>query len=54
MPHATANASQIERQAPELPPVLQPPKSGIVAWLRTWRQVLIAEVLSAMGRRRWD
>ncbi len=54
MSHATAKAPQIERGAAQPASVPRQRETGIVAWLRTWEQILIAEVLSAMERRRYD
>ena len=54
MSEATAKAPQIERHAPEPTPAPKTPETGIAAWLQTWRQVLIAEVLSVLERRRCD
>ncbi len=54
MSEASAKVQQIERRMPAPVPPLRQPKNSIVAWLQTWRQVLIAEVLSAMEHRRWD
>jgi hypothetical protein len=54
MSQAAANAPQVGPQAPEQVPVTQPLRTGIVAWLRIWRQVLVAELLRAMERRPLD
>ncbi len=52
MSQATTKAPQIDPQASKPAPAPQLPKTGVEEWLRTWRQVLIAEVLSLMEFRR--
>jgi hypothetical protein len=54
MSQAAARAPKLVPQAPNPAPAPQRPKTGIVAWLLTWRQVLIAELLNVMERRRCD
>ena len=54
MSQAAARAPQIAPQAPEPAPLPQQRKTSIAAWLRTWSEVLVAEVLNAMERRHGD
>jgi hypothetical protein len=49
---ATAHAPETPQPPPE--PVCAPQKSqkSVLEWLRTWEQVLVAEILNAMERRK--
>jgi hypothetical protein len=54
MSQAAAKAPQVESQTPQSAPMLRQRKIGIVGWLRSWSQVLVAELLRLMERRHGD
>ncbi len=54
MSQAAAKAPHVESQTPQPDLVPQQRKIGIVAWLRVWSQVLVAELLRVMERRHGD
>ena len=51
---ATAKRTASERKERDHTPVPQQPRTGIMAWLRTWTEVLVGELLRALEPRHWD